>query len=716
MQTDDLLKRLEGVKSLKAHSWQAKCPNHSDDKPSLTVTETDDKILIYCHAGCSTTDILADLGLKMIDLYKTERPPETWQNWLETYKKKQIEAIYNYTDEYGVYLYSKVRLAGKEIIYGTISPDKTRFNMSVKSSRRVLYNLPGLIRTVKGGFPVYYVEGEKDADTLTKMGLTATTAGGAADWRREYARFFTGARVVILQDNDEAGHQLAEKVERDLRYYAHAVKTVTTSRKPKGDVTDYMSEGHTPKQLSELVDFEPWKYAPWINETATSKGVKYSINEGILAEAVERTLDYYIVRRKGEKSETVYIYNNGVYSESSQNSVKARIRQYMPTALVKDSILKNVYSLLMGSDNRIKPLEAFNRNENLICLKNGILDISTGKLEPHTPEKLFTIQLNASYKPDAQCPVFINTVRSLCTHNGVLDTDQEAVLQEWFGLILANIAGYRIKKALLLYSPVGNTGKTRIINALTNVLGEDNVINISVQNLSDRFAMADVYGKRLIAVGDQKGGDIEDGSVFKQITGGDALRVEPKGKAGFNYLFTGVLVMLCNTLPGFADDKGGHVFERLELMKCDNVIPPDKRDKLLDVKLMKEADGIFMWSLEGLKRLIANGYSFTASTLNAMSLEEYRGELDTLHGFIMANCEITEDYVNDRIKKSELDYNYSLWCSLNGLRGLEPKNIKKRAEKNGIKTGLYHGYPYYKGIKYKPDSPYYKGTEQQKLN
>ena len=68
-----------------------------------------------------------------------------------------------------------------------------------------MYRLPELVKAVKDGYPVYIVEGEKDVETLRELGYTATTAGSANDWKKEYAAYFTGARVVILPDNDKPG-------------------------------------------------------------------------------------------------------------------------------------------------------------------------------------------------------------------------------------------------------------------------------------------------------------------------------------------------------------------------------------------------------------------------------------------------------------------------------------------------------------------------------
>lgn len=44
--------------------WQACCPAHADTKPSLSITETAEGVLLVkCFAGCDTEDVLAKLGL-----------------------------------------------------------------------------------------------------------------------------------------------------------------------------------------------------------------------------------------------------------------------------------------------------------------------------------------------------------------------------------------------------------------------------------------------------------------------------------------------------------------------------------------------------------------------------------------------------------------------------------------------------------------------------
>jgi len=50
--------------------WLFRCPAHDDHKPSLAIRERDDgTLLVRCHAGCSTVDVLDALGLCWHDLF-----------------------------------------------------------------------------------------------------------------------------------------------------------------------------------------------------------------------------------------------------------------------------------------------------------------------------------------------------------------------------------------------------------------------------------------------------------------------------------------------------------------------------------------------------------------------------------------------------------------------------------------------------------------------
>lgn len=177
---------------------------------------------------------------------------------------------YDYTDESGALLYQVVRYYDKydekQIRPRRLATDADRiagakidrdgFVWSITGLRRVLYQLPALIESVAAGHTVYLTEGEKDADSLLKLGWIATTNSfGALTWSNEFSSFFAGADVVLLRDNDLAGARRALLVATALRDVANSIKCVLLPDLPaKGDVTDWLEAGRTAEDLLTAID------------------------------------------------------------------------------------------------------------------------------------------------------------------------------------------------------------------------------------------------------------------------------------------------------------------------------------------------------------------------------------------------------------------------------------------------------------------------------
>ena len=75
MRPKELLGKLSGVKDRGEGKWQACCPAHGDDAPSLSIAEGERSILLHCHAGCRFRDVMRALQLKAGDLYYAARTP-----------------------------------------------------------------------------------------------------------------------------------------------------------------------------------------------------------------------------------------------------------------------------------------------------------------------------------------------------------------------------------------------------------------------------------------------------------------------------------------------------------------------------------------------------------------------------------------------------------------------------------------------------------------
>jgi len=69
---DLLLSRLDKVRSVGRDRYLACCPSHSDKTPSLSITESNGRILVHCHAGCLPDEIISAAGLEWSDLFEDE--------------------------------------------------------------------------------------------------------------------------------------------------------------------------------------------------------------------------------------------------------------------------------------------------------------------------------------------------------------------------------------------------------------------------------------------------------------------------------------------------------------------------------------------------------------------------------------------------------------------------------------------------------------------
>ena len=66
---ETLISRLDGVIPRGAGRWNARCPAHDDKAPSLSIRETEAKVLLHCFARCTAEDVLTAVDLTWNDLY-----------------------------------------------------------------------------------------------------------------------------------------------------------------------------------------------------------------------------------------------------------------------------------------------------------------------------------------------------------------------------------------------------------------------------------------------------------------------------------------------------------------------------------------------------------------------------------------------------------------------------------------------------------------------
>jgi archaellum biogenesis ATPase FlaH len=233
MHAHEFVARLDGVKKA-AGGWIARCPAHDDKNPSLKISESDGKILINCHAGCTADAIVTALGLSMKDLFTGNG------NGTGKGETRPIIATHGYTDSQGHVLCQKARFATKPKTKPRHKDPNGKWVWGAGTDARPLYHLPEILKAQE----VCFTEGEKDADALTKLGFQATCLP-FGKWEREHIEAMAGKDLFIFWDNDDPGRKKRDDAVQALQGAARSVRVVDlpTDEKPEGyDVSDFITE------------------------------------------------------------------------------------------------------------------------------------------------------------------------------------------------------------------------------------------------------------------------------------------------------------------------------------------------------------------------------------------------------------------------------------------------------------------------------------------
>lgn len=220
-------------------------PNHSANDKSLSIKidpTAPDGFLVYSHAG--------DDGVECKDWVRQKLGLEPWTGGRKPSATSTGATDYIYKKADGT-PYLRVRRTADKRFWQQSWNGQEWVNGAPKAPK-IPYRLPELLAAEHDD--VFIVEGEKDADALTKRGFTATTnSGGAKKWSPDLNQYLTGKNVYLLPDNDDVGAEHMRMVAAQLLPVAQTVRLVELpGLPPKGDVSDWFKAGGT---VDQLVDF-----------------------------------------------------------------------------------------------------------------------------------------------------------------------------------------------------------------------------------------------------------------------------------------------------------------------------------------------------------------------------------------------------------------------------------------------------------------------------
>ena len=363
-------------------------------------------------------------------------------------------------------------------------------------------------------------------------------------------------------------------------------------------------------------------------------------------------------------AEQHFSYSSGVYIEMSEMEAQRLVQEKM---LVRETKMSQIidaekqWRLLVQKDIR-----ELNANPYIINVRNGLYNILEDTLTPHTADYYSTVQLNVTYDKKADCPLF----KKFLSESMGGDMEQVKLIQEILGYFLIPVNS--AQKCFVIVG-VASAGKSVLLRVLNDVLlGKQNVSNVSWQALNERFKTAELFGKLANIFADLPTKNIDDNGIFKALVGEDYLTVEKKNKNPFSFQSTARLLFSCNSIPKNYGDKSEGFYRRLIIIRFNHTVPQNKRDPELLDKFRMEADGIFLFALEGLRRLMDNHYVFSETQVNADELQLYREESDSVLSFVKEYCELDVSYAAG---STELFNAYKTYCEECGLKPYSQKSF-----------------------------------------
>ena len=417
----------------------------------------------------------------------------------------------------------------------------------------------------------------------------------------------------------------------------------------------------------------------FIIQTVRKDKLVEKVSSPMLAQWVRDNVTYRIFRDDATQTMSVYLYENGVYSEIDSNLFKGIIKEpvekYNPL-LVDMRYINEAYNLLI-TDRKYYQNRLLNANFNIINFKNGILNLNTMTLVPHSPDYMSTIQIPSKWvDKESDTPVFDKYLDTLT--NG--DKELQKLLLQYMGVCLSNIPGYLLKKFLILYGE-GNTGKSQLKRLLEMLLGSRNCCPIGLDKLESEFGPINLRYKRLAGSADMNYVSVKELSTLKSMTGSDSIFANRKGQTPISFVYTGLFWFCANRLPKFGGDDGPWVFARICPVYCGNIIPEAEQDKLLLDKMYAEREGIIYKAVQALLEVIKNGYK----------LDEPQSVIDARAAYSKDNS-IVSEFVNDCLEESgtipasecssvnEIYRIFTLWCKSNNNN----HTLSKKDFKNGL--------------------------------
>lgn len=363
---------------------------------------------------------------------------------------------------------------------------------------------------------------------------------------------------------------------------------------------------------------------------------------------------YHMVRMYDQP----HIFNGKIYRPEQRLIEREMIHELR---IIKSAQRVEVYKYIDAVLDDIDP----GPQRYFIAFKNGVLDLRTGELSPHSPEFIVTNLIPFNYDPGATSDILDTFLKNISCN----DYQVMRLILEMIGYCL--YGENNLRASFMLTGSEGSNGKSTLLDLLKYMLGGEfggNLSTLDIKELGERFSTIMLYAKLANICDDVDetylGGDKL--AVFKRLVVGNSMKAEQKGQPVFNFKNRAKLIFSANAIPRMQTRGFEAIKSRLRIIRFDARFTPDDPDydPNLGFKLQKPAvaEALIAYAVDALKEVLKTG-RFTEPQKVIDALDDF--EKDNNPILLFLDELIPENDIIGHPTKN-IYTRYSVWCNEQG--------------------------------------------------
>jgi putative DNA primase/helicase len=366
-------------------------------------------------------------------------------------------------------------------------------------------------------------------------------------------------------------------------------------------------------------------------------------------------------------------FQDGWYKRNGENFVRAELQKSYPPITQRQ--VNEVIAKL--SQRNYRDLSECDADPDIINVRNGLLNLNTMELSPHTPDYLSIKQFPVEFHQE--CPTK-SEIRIMLKET--LDEEELRKLQMALGDVF--VKGYPFQTIFFLIGS-GHNRKGLIARLIKKLVGPELFAAVRLKMLADnRFASAELFGKAVNVCGDDSATSPDNWNVIRSLTGIDPITAERKSQQLFQFVNEAKLFFIFNKLPPIDEEYA--TWRRVQLIRfekdfsetegADEVLSEEFEASLQTPECMSE---LLWFALEG-RRMLLENHGHDKEDINAIKVE-YKRLQDHIVDFMLSKC--------DRGPRLEIDTKlaydiYCDYCAEKNITALADNVFGSKLAENGI--------------------------------